>query len=52
MRVEVGSTELLPETSSSTDLFIHAGLRRATTDFEVGRRVLYWGVALREDGRR
>jgi hypothetical protein len=38
MSIEVGTTEFAPETSSATDFDNHAGLRRATTDIEVGRR--------------
>jgi hypothetical protein len=37
MTPEVGTSELLPKTLSSTDFDNHAGSRRLTTDFEVGR---------------
>jgi hypothetical protein len=36
MKIEVGTTEFVPKTSSYTDFDNHAGLRRTTTDFEVG----------------
>lgn len=38
MTNEVGTTVLRPKTLLTTDFDNHAGLRRTTTDFEVGRR--------------
>jgi hypothetical protein len=37
MNIEVGTTEFVPKTSLFTDFDNHTGLRRTTTDFEVGR---------------